>query len=163
MACSAYVDLNLIRAAMAETIEQSDFTSAQRRTESIQVASKNPSIESASVRDSFLAPLTIDERNDPIEPCASGPCASRSGKRCSDKGFLSISTLDYLELLDETARITRADKAGATAMDLPPIFERISVAPFGEATHQSTSGYFRSSSKFDRTGCLRRNLCSRYC
>jgi len=39
-----------------------------------------------------------------------------------DKGFLSLSTLDYLELLDETARITRADKAGATAMDLPPIF-----------------------------------------
>jgi len=34
-----------------------------------------------------------------------------------------MSTLDYLELLDETARITRADKAGATAMDLPPIFE----------------------------------------
>jgi len=26
-----------------------------------------------------------------------------------DKGFLSLSTLDYLELLDETARITRAD------------------------------------------------------
>ena len=102
---------------MAETIELSDFTSAQRRIESIKTLSKHPSIESASLRDSFLAPLTIDERNDPI-----GPCASRSGKRCSDKGFLSLSTLDYLELLDETARITRADKAGATAMDLPPIF-----------------------------------------
>jgi len=36
LACSAYVDLNLIRAAMAETIELSDFTSAQRRIESIQ-------------------------------------------------------------------------------------------------------------------------------
>ena len=107
---------------MAETIELSDFTSAQRRIESIQTLSKDPSIESASLRDSFLAPLTIDERNDPI-----GPCASRSGKRCSDKGFLSLSTLDYLELLDETARITRADKAGATAMDLPPIFERLKL------------------------------------
>jgi len=40
---------------------------------------------------------------------------------------LSLSTLDYLELLDETARITRADKAGATAMDLPPIFERLKL------------------------------------
>ena len=72
--------------------------------------------------DSFLAPLMIDERNDPI-----GPCASRTGKRCSDKGFLSISTLDYLELLDATARITRADRAGATAMDVPPIFERLNL------------------------------------
>ena len=91
---------------MAETIELNDFTSAQRRIESIQALSKDLSIESASLRDSFFTPLTIDERNDPI-----GPCASRSGKRCSDKGFLSLSTLDYLELLDETARITRADKA----------------------------------------------------
>jgi len=82
LACSAYVDLNLIRATMAESIEMSDFTSAQLRIESIQAAFKDPSIESASLRDSFLTPLTIDERNDPI-----GPCASRSGKRCSDKGF----------------------------------------------------------------------------
>ena len=33
LACSAYVDLNPIRAAMAETLEQSDFTSVQRRIE----------------------------------------------------------------------------------------------------------------------------------
>jgi len=59
LACSAYVDLNLIRASMAETIELSDFTSAQRRIESIQTLSKDPSIESASLRDSFLAPLTV--------------------------------------------------------------------------------------------------------
>ena len=31
LACAAYVDLNVIRAAMAETIEASDHTSAQRR------------------------------------------------------------------------------------------------------------------------------------
>ncbi len=31
LACAAYVDLNPIRAALAETIEESDFTSAQKR------------------------------------------------------------------------------------------------------------------------------------
>jgi hypothetical protein len=31
LACAAYVDLNPIRAAMAESIEDSDFTSAQKR------------------------------------------------------------------------------------------------------------------------------------
>jgi len=107
---------------MAETIEQSDFTSAQRRIESIQALSKDASTDSTALRDSFLAPFTIDERNDPI-----GPCASNLSKRCSDKGFLSMSTLDYLELLDETARITRAVKASATTMDLPPIFERVKL------------------------------------
>jgi len=38
-----------------------------------------------------------------------------------------MSTRDYLELLDETARITRADKAAATVMDLPPISERLKL------------------------------------
>ena len=31
LACAAYVDLNPIRAAIAETIEESEFTSEQRR------------------------------------------------------------------------------------------------------------------------------------
>ena len=31
LACAAYVDLNPIRAAIAETIEESDYTSAQKR------------------------------------------------------------------------------------------------------------------------------------
>ena len=35
LACAAYVDLNPIRAAMAETIEDSDFTSAQKRAASL--------------------------------------------------------------------------------------------------------------------------------
>jgi hypothetical protein len=35
LACAAYVDLNPIRAAMAETLEQSDYTSVQRRLQSV--------------------------------------------------------------------------------------------------------------------------------
>ena len=31
LACAAYVDLNPIRAALAQTLETSDYTSAQRR------------------------------------------------------------------------------------------------------------------------------------
>jgi REP element-mobilizing transposase RayT len=38
LACAAYVDLNPIRAAMAQTIETSDFTSAQKRAASLQLA-----------------------------------------------------------------------------------------------------------------------------
>ena len=40
LACSAYVDLNPIRAALAETIEKSDFTSAQKRA--CDLKSENP-------------------------------------------------------------------------------------------------------------------------
>ena len=35
LACAAYVDLNPIRAAMCETLEQSDHTSVQRRIEAL--------------------------------------------------------------------------------------------------------------------------------
>jgi len=36
LACTAYVDLNVIRAALAETLEGSDYTSAQRRIQDLQ-------------------------------------------------------------------------------------------------------------------------------
>ena len=121
LACAAYVDLNPIRAAMAETLEQSDFTSAQRRIQTL-VADSLETANSTNVRASFLSPLTIDEKRDSI-----GPCPSTTNQRCSDKGFLSISIADYLELLDATARIARADKAGSTPVEIGPIFERLKL------------------------------------
>src|SRR6478609_5385573 len=38
LACAAYVDLNPIRAAMAQTSESSDYTSAQRRIQAMKTA-----------------------------------------------------------------------------------------------------------------------------
>jgi len=35
LACAAYIDLNPIRADMAETLEQSNYTSVQRRVQAI--------------------------------------------------------------------------------------------------------------------------------
>jgi hypothetical protein len=124
LACAAYVDLNPIRAALAETLEQSDFTSVQRRIQSLQRSSDGglPQIGAVS-RDCFLAPLAVDESKDPL-----GACPHRAGQRCSDKGFLTISLGDYLELLDWTARQTIPGKRGVTRADAPPIFERLSMS-----------------------------------
>ena len=93
LACAAYVDLNPIRAAMAETLEESDFTSVQRRIQSLQQETGSAvsraaeaaatlddvdivDLKSAAevvlaasehvVADRFRSPLTIDERHDPI-------------------------------------------------------------------------------------------------
>src|SRR6185436_21020168 len=52
LACAAYVDLNPIRADLAETIEGSDYTSVQRRIESI-----GESEESQTRPDAWLAPI----------------------------------------------------------------------------------------------------------
>jgi hypothetical protein len=130
LAASAYVDLNPIRAAMAETLETSDYTSVQRRIqafmdEKIETSSENQRSETDAVNtraDQALSPLAIDERHDPI-----GPHVSNSTSRCSDKGFLAISMVAYLQLLDWTARQLAAGKAGFTPEDVPPILERFNL------------------------------------
>ncbi len=133
LACAAYVDLNPIRAAMAQTLEASKHTSIQLRIQSVQekVSSAKPK-PSSKVRqkrashtrpDAFLSPVQINERTDPI-----GAHLSRNGKRASDKGFLPISAAAYIELLDWTARQIKRDKVGRTPANAAPIFERLGIS-----------------------------------
>ena len=165
LACAAYVDLNPIRAELAQTLETSDYTSAQRRIQALQAeavaqpasvsaASTEPAKTSrverkassvtvkqqqaardgipsygqpasvAASPDGFLSPVALEERT--VKP---GPHPNQSGLRCSDKGFLPISSADYLALLDWTARQRAQGKRGATPRTLRPIFERLSLSP----------------------------------
>jgi hypothetical protein len=121
LACAAYVDLNPIRASMAETIETSEHTSAQRRIHAMSQSESSEPNQSKSV-DSFLSPLTIDEKHDSI-----GSCPNQMRERCSDKGFLSMSIADYLELLDASTRMIQPDKSGYTPTEIAPIFERLKL------------------------------------
>ncbi len=127
LACAAYVDLNPIRAALAETLETSDFTSIQRRIQALQG-------ERAACAADFLAPLAIDETTDALSACP-----STNGDRCSDTGFLPMPLADYLQLLDWTARQTVAGKRGSTPIAKPPILDRLSIAP---ATWRALVGDF---------------------
>ena len=120
LACAAYVDLNPIRAAMCEKLEDSGHTSVQRRIESNSEEGANAKTEAS---DSFLAPLSINEQSDPV-----GPCESPSPSRCSDKGFLAMELEDYLLLLDWTARQSVAGKRGKTPEYVPPILQRLGLA-----------------------------------
>ena len=129
LACAAYVDLNPIRAALAETLESSDYTSVQRRITSLKenVAAIHDSnaVNSARITnraDDFLSPISIDEKNNPL---SSRP--SRNGKRCSDKGFLALSEAEYLTILDWIARETVAGKRGQTPVGAPSVFERLGI------------------------------------
>jgi hypothetical protein len=66
LACAAYVDLNPIRAALAETLEASEHTSIRIRIQSHQ---ESVEIHPELAEDSFLSPLTIDKKNDSTGPC----------------------------------------------------------------------------------------------
>ncbi len=143
LACAAYVDLNPIRAALAETLESSDHTSVQRRIEAqraeavglgaqpgrLAADDGGPTADlglskASPLSDRFLSPLELDERGGEL-----GPCGNRSGTRCSDKGFLAMSVTDYLQLLDWTARQTVPGKRGSTPVDTPPVLERLKLSP----------------------------------
>ncbi|MFK7818971.1 MAG: transposase [Planctomycetaceae bacterium] len=173
LACAAYVDLNPIRAAIAETIEGSDYTSGQKRAAELArrrgnaesgqrqggeeqsgrglapcrsngVSGKGPcgganagsggqcppcedsggrSAQRTLLSARHLAPVELRERTkDP------GPDLNKRGTRCSNKGFLPMSTADYLTLLDWTARRIRPGKRGSTPKELAPIFRRLGIS-----------------------------------
>ncbi|AJQ97790.1 hypothetical protein [Gynuella sunshinyii] len=98
-ACMAYVDLNPIRASMAETPETSDHTSVQMRITCAK-ASKQPG---------DLLPFVGNPRADMPEG-------------------LPFQLSDYLELVDWTGRAIREDKRGFIAESLPPILTRLNIS-----------------------------------
>jgi len=101
-ACMAYVDLNPIRAKMAESPETSDHTSIQQR---ILARAIHPENQPES-----LCQLV----GDPREPMPTG---------------LPFKLDDYLELVDWTGRMIREDKRGAISNQLPPILNRLGIDP----------------------------------
>ena len=123
-ACMAYVDLNPIRAGIAESPESSDFTSAQERIKDRQEAQSNRTAEMQAVktehgsRAGWLAPVEL-------EPKQKKAREKRTTRRASNKGCLFMSLDQYLQLLDWTGRQLRRDKPGAISGDLKPIMERL--------------------------------------
>jgi hypothetical protein len=108
IACMAYVDLNPVRAKMADTPETSDHTAIKHRIQHHQVkASQNPN--------------RIDQQPEALLPFIGYP-----GKDQPEKG-LPFRYTDYLELIDWTGRILREDKRGAIPEDKPDILVRLNL------------------------------------
>ena len=129
LACSAYVDLNPIRAALAESPEESVFTGAKDRIDDLSERADRKRISThdwersrSRKRSGWMSPVEINERDDAV-----GPDVDRSGRRASKKGFLSLSMLRYLELLDWTGRQIHKDKYGVIPSHLAPILSRIGL------------------------------------
>ncbi len=67
LACSAYVDLNPIRAAMAETLEQSDYTSIQRRIQALKQQIEDECLNpTAAIESEASASTSIDHNTNAV-------------------------------------------------------------------------------------------------
>jgi hypothetical protein len=103
----AYVDLNPVRAGLAQTPEQSEYTSIKERSHQFK-----------------LNPDRSDEPNAPrgLLPFAGYP------RQDMPKG-LPFRLKDYLQLVDWTGRAILENKRGYIPDQQPPILERLQVDP----------------------------------
>ena len=154
-ACMAYVDLNPVRAGMAATPEESQYTSVYERMQALQPAGKatvkSPAPKSALTPTTTATPSHRSE-DSPVEQRPTAPAPSLQPEsvhraawlspfelsrqqpnqlvpkgRASNQGCLPMSFAEYLQLLDWTGRQQRTDKRGAIFAELPPILARLSL------------------------------------
>ncbi|MEI6894865.1 MAG: transposase [Colwellia sp.] len=99
LSCMVYVDLNPVRAEVAPTPEQSDFTSIQLRIKAA-IKGEQPKV--------LLAFSSNDHQQ--------------------KKTGIPFSLKDYLTLVDETGRIIRDDKHGAISVKPANILARLHIS-----------------------------------
>lgn len=142
LSCMAYVDLNLIRAKLAETPETSDYTSVQDRIVASQ-AMKEPIVTEAQdlklTQDSpeaFRGPAK--QRADWLTP------VNEIRVRNESRGWL-LTLEEYLKLVDETGRCMKEGKRGAIPEELAPILVRMGLRESGwlKTTHHFGNRFYR--------------------
>ncbi len=120
LACLVYIDLNPIRAKLAETPDTSKFTSAEERIRGYRAREAKKQLPNPEDRDRALR-----NRSDACCDQWLCPLANTPDRR----GLLSIDLPRYLEILDWTGRQFVEGKPGAIPDHLPPILSRLSINP----------------------------------
>ena len=123
LAGSMYVDLNPIRAGIAETPESSLHTSAFRRIQSEQ-ARRSGQVAKDAMVDRWLAPVSDRELPE------NQRFAERQWRASDDPG-LDMTLEQYLELLDWTGRQLVKGKPGSIPQYLGGILERVGISSSG--------------------------------
>jgi hypothetical protein len=118
LVCGIYVDLNLIRAGEADSLEGSPYTSIFQRLQA-----RNQPKDALNRADGWLGELTWDPAH---ELDASGAYRSRTGRRASDLGILPIKLEDYVRLLQCTLELLRSGRKTIPA-DMEAMLEKLNI------------------------------------
>ena len=105
LTCMAYVDLNPVRAAMADSVEASEFTSIFERIHSKCCHDES---DGSAVK---CKPLFV----------------FLAGESKEQQQGIPYALLDYLELVDWTGRVIRDDKRGAISSQLPSLLSKLGL------------------------------------
>lgn len=134
-ACMVYVDLNPIRAGLAATPEESDFTSIQDRIRAwYRETMAEPTVPTNDPEDSRSGSF-----GNPSPAAGQVPARMVSPETGSSdwlcpieshrRGILQMTAMEYFALVDASGRSTLAGKRGAVDAGLAPILRRIGAVP----------------------------------
>ncbi len=145
LSAMAYVDLNPIRAQMAETPEESEFTSIAERM--AQLAAPRRNDQPKAQPDGSAAPTEAScqaASEPPSHPHQPSEIRLRCERQLSQiapqplmpfdatarlKAAIPFSFEDYLELVESTGRQLRPDKRGAIPEQTPRLLTRLNIDP----------------------------------
>ncbi|MGR5287470.1 transposase [Vibrio maritimus] len=109
LSCMAYVDLNPVRADMAQSLEESEFTSIYERIHSVACQHDKGKGEIDALPTKGLAGFLGHERE--AQPCFG----------------IAFSLLDYLTLVEELGRVIRPNKRGYVRFSNNTLLERLEM------------------------------------
>ncbi|MFH1137871.1 MAG: transposase [Pseudomonadota bacterium] len=126
LACMAYVDLNPVRAGLADTPETSLFTSAHLRISSRQAADKTEKFLQKNIQPAVSQEALLAREQQKIKS-ARWLCPLGDGNAPLGRGILSLGLDDYLNILDWTGRQLRNGSKSAIPNELGSIITRLDI------------------------------------
>ncbi|MFH1136670.1 MAG: transposase, partial [Pseudomonadota bacterium] len=126
LACLTYVDLNPVRAGLADSPETSLFTSVYDRISDL---GSRDRAEASSEKAVDPAPAPSEPRGRAAIGFSSADwlCPLGGGSDGSRRGILDLTLDDYLSLLDWSGRQLRTKAAGTIPEHLAPILDRLGI------------------------------------
>lgn len=140
--CSMYIDLNPIRVGARDTPEESKYTGAYDRIQSMLARKQLDVLRAANV-------ASINEIKELREKATMDSWLAPIDERRSSDGFLSVDQDAYLEFLDVTGRMIKKKGTAAIPLHLADILTRIGIKE--KNLLKSTENYGKNFAKFSGT------------